>query len=186
MKRRQVLAKYVSLAAVMVSAAFGSRATAKDLLVEWADQPSNPDWLPGRPVFLRTLSCVEIARQDYCELMVINVSRFMCPLNLSADKFDTRSGNLRVLRTDKSVSLEFTDLSNVWNIHLDLTGDPTIVDRASGSVVTKMQTPQGGIRTSDLVALVNDSKFLPSRGFAEVDTNCTKINAVAAKRFPKK
>ena len=168
-----------------VLAICGSGAYAGNLLVEWSDQPSNPDWMPGRPVFLRTLNCVQVGKEDSCTLTVVTVSRLMCPTIVTADRFDTGSGNLKVVRTATEVTLEFTDISNRWNIHLALVGNPTIVDTAAGVVVTAAQPPQGKIRSSNLEALAND-KQMPSRGFVDVDLNCSKISAVAAKRRAEK
>jgi hypothetical protein len=52
---------------------------AENLFVEWADRPSNPDWMGSDPVFQRTLTCWTEGRRDICQLTVVTIGRGLCP-----------------------------------------------------------------------------------------------------------
>lgn len=178
----------VRLCALLAAILFGcptSTIAAENLFVEWADRPSNREWMVSDPVFQRTLSCWKEGRREICHLTVVTISRKFCPAVLIADSFRTDTNDLKVSRTDKAVDLEFTDLSNTWTLHLTLRGTPSIVDQASGVVVTRAQLPQDRIRSSELVALVEGHDGFAGREFAEVELNCAKVAVVAAKRAPK-
>lgn len=165
---------------------FTQNLSAQGLLLEWADQPGNPEWMPSNPVFQRTLFCWSEDRQEICQLTVVTIGRNFCPAVLIADAFRTDTDNLKISRTRNAVDLEFTDFSNTWTIHLKLTeGTAPIVEQASGVVVTKAMLPSDQVRSSELVALVEGRSKLPIREFAEVDLKCPKISVVAAKRKAK-
>ena len=166
----------------------GKRGWAQDSMVlEWSDHPADPTFVADA-VFQRTLSCRKEAGRDVCELSVITIGRKFCPAVLQADGFRTESGNLKVTRTVKAVDLEFTDLSNTWNLHLNLksaAGSSPIVDQASGVVATKAVLPTDRIRSTALIALVQGTEGFAGREFADVNLKCSKIAVVAAKRDAK-
>ncbi|SRR5258705_4297963 len=162
-----------------------SSVAAQNLFVEWADRPSNVEWMVTDPVFQRTLLCWSEGRREICELTVVTIGRKFCPAVLTADSFRTDTKDLKVSRTPNAVDLEFSDLSNSWTLHLALHGTPPIVDQASGVVVTKALLPQDRVRSSELVALVEGHEGFAGREFAEVELRCSKVAVVAAKHAAK-
>lgn len=178
-------ARIVALLAGLVAGFLPSNATAQGLFVEWADRPSNVEWMGSDPIFQRTLTCWRAGRRDICQLTVVTIGRKFCPAVLTADSFRTDTNDLKVSRTAKAVDLEFTDLSNTWSLHITLRGTPPIVDQASGVVVTRAVLPENRLRSSELTALVRGSAGFDGREFAEVDLKCSKVAVVAAKRGAK-
>jgi hypothetical protein len=162
----------------------GSVLGADALLVEWADRSTNPKWMPGEPIFQRTLYCWQ-GTED-CELTVLTISRFSCPLHLSAETFRTETGSLTVGRSGNSLRLEFNDAFSRWDVRVELSkGDSPIVVRASGAVVTTPAKSGAALRTSEISALAKDTLGLSVREFVEVDLRCTRVAVVAAKQEAK-
>jgi hypothetical protein len=173
--------RLVAFVAALCLSGIAARA-ADSLVVEWTDRPIDAAWMPGGPVFQRTLTCWTTNR-EVCELVVITFMSAQCPTQLFASAFRSDTGDLKVKRTDRTVDLEFVSGLHTWTIHLRLTGSPPIVEHASGAVVTKPQLATAVTRSAGVIAIARNSTGENNiRELAEVKLACPSVSVVAAKK----
>lgn len=176
--------RWAVLAAILL-AALPSLANAQNLVLEWADQARDRKAILGDPVYMRTLYCDAKQGAPGCTLVVVSVSRTICPLVVDNAVFMTEGENLRASRNGDSLELEFKDFRGVTKLRLGLMTDSIgqkIVQFGSG-VITFNAAGDEAVRATELIAFTRNSKGLEKHPEHEaVDLNCSKLSVVAAKK----
>jgi hypothetical protein len=171
-----------SVAATFLMAVPTAAQAGDALLVEWADTLRDPEWLPGNPVFQRSLYCASTQSRPVCKLTVITIGRAACPVVLTADSFSTADGDLDVRVAGDKVDIEYRESFSSWMLRLQLAKDHTFVESASGSVTVRPGVPDATVRSTELVPFVSNHCPRCGREWENVDLKCSQVAVVAAKR----